>query len=94
MKEGFTSGETLDYIDSLRRRGNAFGSIPPVRPPLSWSTMSGYPDKVYFFSALARSWPMFPRTGDALNLLKGFAWSRPVILMSALVVARPYEDIH
>jgi hypothetical protein len=94
MREGFTLGEITDYVDTLRRRGNAFAAIPPVRPPLAWSTMSGYPDKVYFFSALAKSWPMFPRTGDALSLLKGFAWARPVVLMPATVVARPYEDLH
>jgi hypothetical protein len=94
MKEGFTLGEITDYVDSLRRRGNAFGAVPPVRPPLAWSTMSGFSDRVYFFSALSRSWPSFPKTGDALSLLKGFAWARPVILMSALVVARGYEDLH
>jgi len=94
MKEGFTSQEIADCIDTLRRRGNAFGAIPPVRLPCAWSTMSGFADKVHFFNALSRTWPMFPKTGDALGLLKHFAWVRPVILMPSLTVARAYEDLH
>jgi hypothetical protein len=94
MKEGFTSHEITDYVHSLRRRGNAFSAVPPVRPPLLWSTMSGFADKVHFFSALARTWPIFPRSGDALGLLKHFGWARPPVLMAAEVFARAYEDLH
>ena len=95
MKQGFTNLETLDYIDSFYRRGGAFNAVPPVRPPLAWSTMSGYADKAHFFSALSRTWPLFPKSGDALGLLKHFAWrGAPIVLMPAFVVARAYEELH
>jgi hypothetical protein len=95
VKEGFTNAEIVEARDSLHRRGNAFSAVPPVRPPLAWGTMSGYADKAHFFSALSRTWPLFPKSGDALGLLKHFAWrGAPIILMPSLTVARAYEELH
>jgi hypothetical protein len=91
--EGFTEHEIVNYAEAIIRRGKAFAEIPPVRPELPWSTVSGFADRTCFCCALARSWPIIPRTGDLVTILKIFRCSMPVILNSSLTLALPLDEL-
>jgi hypothetical protein len=93
MLEGLTEFEAADYSDLLRRRGKGWPEVPPARPSPPWAILSGFPDRVYFASALARSWPLFPLTGDVRMLLKIFDYSMPVIFMDRLTRAIPSDEL-
>ena len=79
--EGLTDKEISDYVAVLRRRGNPWRTL---RPELPWKTLSGFTNRDLFCCALAGVWPMFPRTGDPLRLLKVLDWTAPVIFMPTL----------
>jgi hypothetical protein len=85
--EGLSSAEIGDCVDALVRRGQSWATVPPVRPQLPWSTLSGYANRAWFACALSRSWPMFPATGDLIALFKMWPGST-FILNPTLTQAR------
>jgi hypothetical protein len=89
MIEGLSSDEILDYADALRRRGNFWRG----RLDVPWGTLSGFANADLFRSILARSWPMFPLTGDYVRLLKMLDWNAPLIPISIMIQAIPCDEI-
>ena len=89
MIEGLSSDEILEYVDALRRRGNLWQS----RLDVPWETLSGFANQNLFRSALARSWPLFPLTGDAVQLLKILDWNALMIPMPAVTQAIPCDEL-
>lgn len=90
MLEGFSETEIAELIDALQRRAK---TCRPERPDPVWTTLSGFADADIFQSALARSWPVFPRTGDFLALQKLFRLPAPVMLNASLVRAIPSDEL-
>jgi len=93
MFEGLTALEIADSGDDLRRRGSGWPKVPPVHPEPPWATLSGFADKAHFAAMLARSWPLFPLTGDLVMLPKVFDLPSSVLFMSNLVRAIPSDEL-
>lgn len=93
MIDGLTTPEIADYVDALIRRGKAFAKIPPVHPPLPWSTLSGFADSTVFFDTLSRTWPVFPVTGDLIYFQKLFPWVKSAFINPNFCKAICYDEL-
>jgi hypothetical protein len=89
MIEGLSICEIADFADALRRHPDRWRTR--IKSP--WETLSGFTDCDLFIATVARSWPVFPLTGDVTRLLKILDWNAPILPMRHITRAIPCDEL-